>query len=342
MTQAWKKGSLACLTVVIFTILLLSGGLSASPLAVSAAVNVQSPGIEILLQQGSDKAAVNGKEMKVQGMYETKGVTMMPINTLLRAFELSIDFSKDRQSFTLSSKSYRFYHAEVKLGALEAHLGQSDAALKLPQPVVEKQGSIMVPLRAFAESLGAVVKYDSKKKTIHITRAADILVDSKQRIGSSKAGWSIAAPLLEPSEPYWEEYTGGWSWNGVPYANAAGRFYVTVRTGDGGAALTEEEAWEQLTNSLHPAWVPIEKRTLKTKAGQFIGLVTSHNEAFSVSYTQYWLLRLPDKTYYIEITQSNADTAAERNWVANKLLPTFRAAFNQEDGIIKDVDLLQP
>ncbi|WP_336776494.1 hypothetical protein [Paenibacillus sp. MMO-58] len=38
-------------------------------------------------------------------------------------------------------------------------------------------------------------------KTIRIMRAADILIDGKHRIGSSKDNWSIAAPLYNPSEP---------------------------------------------------------------------------------------------------------------------------------------------
>ncbi|MUT65808.1 stalk domain-containing protein [Paenibacillus sp. NEAU-GSW1] len=345
MPQQWKKIGIACLVAVIFIVSLLMGGLSAPPLVASAA-DAQPAGIEIELKQGSDTALVNGKKIKVQGMYETKGVTMIPVRALMIAFDLEIQFfnSAHEKSFTLNSKSYRDYSALVKLGALEAQVGGK--VVKLPQPAVEKQGSLMVPLRVFAESLEAVVKFDSKTKTIRITRAADILVDGKNRIGSSKDSWSIAAPLYNPSEPTaaswfgFETHPGVWNWSGSLNANPNASFIVTIWTDDGGKPLTDDEALEQLKKQIHTSWFTVKKRTLKTNDGHFVGFVAGHNEPFSVTYSQFWILRLPEKTYYIEIYIGNG-SLAKHEWVADQLLPTFRASFDEKDVNSKDVTLLK-
>ncbi|ACT00296.1 stalk domain-containing protein [Paenibacillus sp. JDR-2] len=345
MPQQWKKYGISSLVAVIFNVSLLMGGLSAYPLVTSAA-NAQSAGIEIELKQGSDTALVNGKEIKVQEMYETKGVTMIPVRVLMNAFELTIQFfnSAHEKSFTLNSKSYRDYSALVKLGALEAQVGGK--VVKLPQPAVEKQGSFMVPLRVFAESLEAAVKFDSKNKTIRITRAADILVDGKHRIGSSKDSWSIAAPLYNPGEPTpaswfgFETHPGAWNWSGSLNANPNTSFNVTIWTDDGGKPLTDDEALEQLKKQIHTSWFTVQKRTLKTNDGSFIGFVAGHNEPFSVTYSQFWILRLPEKTYYIEIFIGNG-SVEKHKWVADQLLPTFRASFDDKDANSKDVTLLK-
>ncbi|WP_201008826.1 stalk domain-containing protein [Paenibacillus glycanilyticus] len=343
--QQWRKNGIAYLVEVILIVSLLIGGLSASPLVTSAA-DAQPAGIEIELKLGSDTALVNGKEIKVQGMYESKGVTMIPVRVLMNAFELNIQFfnSAHEKSFSLNSKSYRDYSAYVKLGALEAQVGGK--VVKLPQPAVEKQGSLMVPLRFFAESLEAVVKIDRKNKTIRITRAADILVDGKHRIGSSKDSWSIAAPLYNPSEPTatslfgFETHPGSWNWSGSLNANSNASFTVTIWTDDGGKPLTEDKALEQLKKQIHTSWFMVQKRTLKTSDGSFVGFVAGHNEPFSVTYSQFWILRLPEKTYYIEIFIGNG-SVEKHTWVADQLLPTFRASFDDKDANSKDVTLIK-
>ncbi|GLX66938.1 copper amine oxidase N-terminal domain-containing protein [Paenibacillus glycanilyticus] len=340
--QQWKKTGITCLVVVIFIVFLLIGGLIASPLAASAA-DAQPEGIEIDLKQGSDKAIVNGKHIKVQGMYETNGVTMIPVRALMLAFDLKIQFFNiaHEKSFTLNSNSYRDYGAYVKLGALEAQV--DGKGVKLPQPAVEKQGSIMVPLRFFAQSLEASVKFDSKNKTIRITRAADILIDGKHRIGSSKDSWSIAAPLHNPSEPSpaswfgFETHPGVWKWSGSLNADPNANFGVTIWTDEGGKPLTDAEAMEQLKKQIHTSWFTVLERTLQTNDGRFVGFIAGHNEPFSVTYSQFWILRLPEKTYYIEINIGDG-TVEKHKWVADQLLPTFRASFDGKDVNSKDVD----
>jgi len=350
MSQNWKKTGFICLMACILIVLQLMIGLSASPVVASAA-DAPPAGIEIKLKQGSDTALVNGKEVKIQGMYETKGVTMIPVRALMIAFDLDIQFFKsdNKKSFVLNSKTYRDYSALVKLGATEAEV--NGTVVKLPQPAVEKQGSIMVPLRYFAESLETVVKFDSKNKTIYITRAADVLIDDKKRIGSSKDNWSIGAPLHNPSEPAvigWfgsNPRQGVWNWSGTLNEHPNSSYTVSIWTDEGGNPMTDAEALEQLKKQIHNTWFTIKEQTLKTDAGQFVGFLAGHNEAFSVAYSQFWILRLPEKTYYFEIYIKNEsldnNVIKKYEWVAGQLLPTFRAAFDEKDVNSKDVTLIK-
>jgi len=348
LSRKWIKTGFICLMACILIVLQLMVGLSASPL-VASATDAPPAGIEIKLKQGSDTALVNGKEVKVQGMYETKGVTMIPVRALMIAFDLDIQFFKsdNEKSFALNSKTYRDYSALVKLGVIEAEV--NGTVVKLPHPAVEKQGSIMVPLRYFAESLEAVVKFDSDNKTIHITRAADVLIDDKRRIGSSKESWSIGAPLHNPSEPTaisWfgsDTRPGVWSWSGTLNGNPDASFTVSIWTDEGGKSLTDDEALEQLKKQIHNSWFTVKEQKMKTNAGQFVGFVAGHNEAFSVVYSQFWILSLPEKTYYFEVYINNDsldnNVIKKYEWVATQLLPTFRASFDEEDVNSEDISV---
>lgn len=260
-----KKIGLACLAAVVLTAAVpLYGPLNPSVSAAAAKEQPLKLELEIILKQGSNKAVVNGKEMTVEFVYEVNGITMFPINTLIRAFNLDIKFHGQNSGFTLTNKSYHSYEALVVFGQKSVEInGQSR---ELPVPVVKKSNSIMVPLRAFAETLGASVHYNSQTKTIRITKEAESPIDGKQRLGSSKDNWSIAAPKLWNSQP--AEYDGVWTWSGWPYKDANSSFYVSVKAEEGGEPFTDEEAWKHLGDRLHPSMTVIDKRIFKGEAAR--------------------------------------------------------------------------
>ncbi|MCL6519955.1 MAG: copper amine oxidase N-terminal domain-containing protein [Armatimonadetes bacterium] len=89
--------------------------------------------------------------------------TLVPVRSVFEAFSAEIGwFPRERRVFIRKDKQVIWLH----IG--DAHAKVDGQILTLDVPVVIYRGRAMVPLRFLAETLGAVVTWDSKTQTITI------------------------------------------------------------------------------------------------------------------------------------------------------------------------------
>ncbi|MFX3636305.1 MAG: stalk domain-containing protein [Candidatus Pristimantibacillus sp.] len=287
---------------------------------------------DAVLKLGSNTAIVNGNPMTVQPVYEKNGITMGPVNVLIRTFKLDYKFDSLDKSFWLSTRIYEKNHLSFKLGQTSVALdnGVVSKPFELSAPPVEKKGSLMVPLRSIVERLGGKITYDAKTKEIRITGIDRAVTDPALRIGDSQMGWSIAAPNgFKPNSQVSCE--GCYSVKGT----AGDRNYSLVfSASESKKKLTLTQLQEQKIAALHPSEVVMEVRTAKQPAGEFSVVATSWNDAFGILYKEYWTIQVGERIYQIVINQDNDGNGrfvVERDRITLPFMSTFQTSFDAND-----------
>ncbi|WP_229692433.1 copper amine oxidase N-terminal domain-containing protein [Paenibacillus radicis (ex Gao et al. 2016)] len=296
---------------------------------------------DAVLKIGSTSAVVNGMTMTVQPVYEKNGVTMAPVNVLIRMFRLDYNYDQKNRSFWFKTRLFEQQQLSFKLGERK---GESNNGLKirtftLSAAPFEKKGSLMVPLRDIVEQLGGKISYDAKTKEIRIKGVDKPVTDSKYRIGDSSNSWSIAAPkgFKPESLAKKEDCDGCFAISG----SAGDRPYSLIfSVSESSSSLTPKQLQEETIAQLKPSQVVMESRFAKQPAGEFSVVSTSWNNAFSIQYNEYWTIQAGKRIYSIVISQDNYGNGrivGERDRIALAFMETFKTSFHSGDPNLFDI-----
>ncbi|MFF2482897.1 copper amine oxidase N-terminal domain-containing protein [Paenibacillus sp. NPDC058071] len=321
--------------LIVLCLSLLSGSLSAAAAEASSNTGTKATEnsllrAEAIIPFGSKKATVNGKEMTIEPLYETNGVTMGPLNVLIKLFDLSIKpVGGSSKAIIISNELYRSHSMELTPGQKIAILdGQM---VRLPAAPTVKKNSTMVPYRAIIEAFDGKVVFEKDKKAIRIQVLDQPVVDSKQRIGDSNFGWSLGAPLqmelIDQSESGDHILFTGFS---------GGSFNVSVTVEENDKKLTPQQLIESMKSTLHPSETVKSTAVSKQPTGDFAFLATSHNQAFNTYYYQYWGIQANDRVYWLTVSQNSVRYTAERDRISKALLQSFRTSFDESDPNLRD------
>ncbi|WP_162160557.1 copper amine oxidase N-terminal domain-containing protein [Paenibacillus gorillae] len=332
MIQVYAKRTYLTFIMALCLTLAIPFGTAAAAAATTVESSLHKPlRSDAVLRLGSTSAVVNGMTMTVQPVYEKNGVTMAPVNVLIRMFRLDYSYDQKNRSFWLKTRLFEQQQLSFKLGERK---GESNNGLKirtftLSAAPLEKKGSLMVPLRDIVEQLGGKVTYDAKTKEVRIKGVDKPVTDSKYRIGDSSRGWSIAAPAGFKPENLGKIETceGCFAISGF----ASDREYLLiVSVSDSNSRLTLKQLQEQTVAKLHPSQVVQESRFAKQPAGEFSVVSTSWNDAFTARYNEYWTIQADERIYtivFIQGSYGNGHIIGERDRIALAFMETFKTTF---------------
>ncbi|MDO3412031.1 stalk domain-containing protein [Saccharibacillus sp. CPCC 101409] len=196
-----KKGA-ALLLVLLMTL--------AAAMPVMAAEKVT---LAFQVKVGSSAAVVNGEKETIEKPYTQNGITLVPLGLFQRAFGTTSRLEGE----DVVRLAYGSHNAVFTIGSKTAKVNGKKVTLKAAPAM--KRGTLMVPLRAVTDMLGAEVKVSSGTITVSLVSEngipgktpAENETGAELRVGSSFAQWSIDYPdgaLVEPGSDEYTAYLG--------------------------------------------------------------------------------------------------------------------------------------
>ncbi|MCX7922919.1 MAG: copper amine oxidase N-terminal domain-containing protein [Clostridia bacterium] len=158
---------------------------------------VEDDKVEIKMTIGSDVASINGKAIKIEKPFVSKGNAIVPLVPVLQAFGAELNWKGTGQINIV----YRSSSIDFAIGTTKYSINK--VAKELPVAPMVVNGKTMVPIQLIGDNLGAVVKYNPSNKSVSIVLEDDgALSDlsfltggiTKAKVGNSYFGWSINVP----------------------------------------------------------------------------------------------------------------------------------------------------
>lgn len=292
--------------------------------------------VDAVIKVGSTTAVVNGKKMTIQPIYDNKGVMMVPVSLLIRAFHLNYSYDRSDKTLRFDTRMYSYHHITAQIGKVNG--SDNSKGVKLSAAPVEKMGSIMVPLRNMVELLGGTVAYKASTKEVRILAYENPILDAEKRIGDSRYSWSMSAlnqmevlPKTETDE--WQVIKGKYNKGNID------GFSVFVKVTEKNEDLTLEGLRQQ-------GITLIGEQIFKHPAGDFIVTSTKYQIAdpwagSKIVNEQTWRLEKDGHYYYIKFYQENNGMVenyyAELERIAHKVMETFQTTIDVKDSNLIDV-----
>ncbi|NLI13058.1 copper amine oxidase N-terminal domain-containing protein [Pelotomaculum propionicicum] len=113
---------------------------------------------------GNPQLQVNGDIVPAPGLSLENSISMIPVDVYARLAGADTDSSADAVTITENGTTM-----QMTLGSQEAILG--DKSVSLPAEPVNKDGSILIPLRAVSSAFGFEVGWDAEKRLVTLTRS---------------------------------------------------------------------------------------------------------------------------------------------------------------------------
>ncbi|WP_138227211.1 copper amine oxidase N-terminal domain-containing protein [Paenibacillus algicola] len=212
--------------------LLLAASLLGSTLAASAAWGAENQNVVLSLKQGSPSADINGAAAPIVKPVIKQGHLMVPLGVFSKAFGSQVTLEGTTR-VTLLQGPHRLV---MTIGSSTAWIDGRKIVLPVEPQMISD--TLMVPLRAVAQGLGAKVGVDSKGRVSITMKVQDKQpseeeggfsgesVNQPTRIGNSYYGWSIDYP----SGMMVNSYAGDES--SVEFVDATGRYYMELYVSD--------------------------------------------------------------------------------------------------------------
>lgn len=160
---------------------------------------------------------LNGEEISFDVQpYIENGVTMVPMRSIFEALGAEIYYDAETKTIRASKGNTV---VELVTGSKYALINGESKVLSAP--VVNKNGSTMVPLRFVSEALGAEVSWDAETKTITINSENNIDDESEE----SPETISMENPFADYSNEIYNIYDNrnntvdaiAWGWSNITY-----------------------------------------------------------------------------------------------------------------------------
>ncbi len=119
-----------------------------------------------LAQSRAISVRVNGAVVRFPGVQPdtVEGRVMVPLRGVLERLGASVEWNADDRSLVATRGDRDVY---LPVGSRLAQV--EGRPVRLDAPAILVGGSILVPLRFIAESLGAAVKWDYRTQTVHVS-----------------------------------------------------------------------------------------------------------------------------------------------------------------------------
>ena len=129
-----------------------------------------------LAQSRQISVRVNGTLVSFPGVQPDtiEGRVMVPLRGVLERLGASVEWNADDRSLVATRGDRDVY---LPVGSRLAQVEGRPVRLEAPAILVE--GSILVPLRFIAESLGAAVKWDYRTQTVHVSTTSRFADNSR-------------------------------------------------------------------------------------------------------------------------------------------------------------------
>ncbi|PZD94457.1 hypothetical protein DNH61_18880 [Paenibacillus sambharensis] len=143
-------------------------------LAAASAPRTQS---HISAAETGIRIVVNGQELALSTpAVKHQGTTMVPLRQIAEAMQAEVKWTGHGDDRTPASVQLARQGRTAVLTIGGTTLKTDGVTVKLDQPPYVKAGVTMVPLRAITESLGAVVAWEAKSRTVQISEPAELPV----------------------------------------------------------------------------------------------------------------------------------------------------------------------
>ena len=165
MKKRWLAGLVALLLLMPATVLAEETGCPQSG----------GTATEIILQIGNPVLTQNGEEfpLDVPAML-VDSRTMVPFRAICEALDATVDWDDPTQTVTVVKEEITL---ELQIGNPIIKKNGKNKVLDVPAQLVEER--TLVPVRAVAEGLGAIVEWDDATQTVTVTQPVWYLENCK-------------------------------------------------------------------------------------------------------------------------------------------------------------------
>ncbi|OXM17253.1 hypothetical protein CGZ75_11775 [Paenibacillus herberti] len=152
---------------------LLAGALVAAPVASAAATTAKpyaksTSTASATVKNGAITVIMDGKKLALKSQpLQSKGKILVPMKDIFKALGASVTWEPTTRTIIATSGGYMTMTLQV--GASQAAV--NGKSVKLDAPATLRNGVTYVPIRFVAETLGALVKWDSAARTVRIQSA---------------------------------------------------------------------------------------------------------------------------------------------------------------------------
>lgn len=290
--------------------------------------------LEIRLKIGAEAITINGQVVKVQKPYVDKGVTMVPLSVITRAFGAELKLEKQTIILKYDGHTIKlvFDKPEVSVDGISSKL------LAAPKVV---GGVTMVPLRFISEKFGGTVGNDASTGEIIITatladtgggnssNGGNINVDAgKTKVGDSYYKWSMKYP-----SGLVQDYVNPAN-NFVGYADAKDEFLMYVYMKDQAEPLSKEALLKTLVNDLEEEEeTVVDKKIVDNGTTPYAKAISKYPDGgFTETRTYY------SNNYYYTVKFIDKKAKNYKDLDKHKdLLDSFKTSFDGSDRALKDL-----
>jgi hypothetical protein len=143
--------------------------------------------LQVVLKIGSNIMLVNGKSVTIEKPYLKNNTTMVPLRVITASYGANVSWESKTKTVTIK---YGSKTIQLKIGNRQAYVNGKATLLAVAPEI--KNNLTMVPIRFVAETLGTVVTYDAKTKSI--TLKGTVLAPVIPKMGDSYYGWTMNFP----------------------------------------------------------------------------------------------------------------------------------------------------
>lgn len=290
--------------------------------------------LEIRLKIGAEAITINGQVTRVQKPYVVKGVTMVPLSVITRAFGATLKLEKQTIILKYNGHTIRltFDNPEV---SVDGKMTKLNAAPKVVG------GVTMVPLRFISENFGGTVANDAVTGEIVITAmlasgsgtnstdSGNINVDAgKSKVGDSYYKWSMKYP-----SGLVQDYVSPAN-NIVGYADAKDEFLLYVYMKDQAEPLSKEALLKTLVSDLEEnEETVVDKKIVDNGKTPYAKAISKYPDGgFTETRTYY------SNNYYYSVKFIDKKAKNYKDLDKHKdLLDSFKTSFDGSDRALKDL-----
>lgn len=304
------------------------------PAAADAAASAK---VVLTVQKGSGSAVVNGKKHTIAKPVSVKGTVMVPLSVFKKAFGSDIRLEGMERVRVLQGS-----HAVVMtIGSTTAWI--DGKKVKLPAEPCMIGGTLMVPLRAVAEGIGAkLVTGSNGKLSISLAvknkgnhpdgKPGEAATSSKSRVGNSYYQWSINYPsgmvIGRNSE----------NESAASFADATGRYYLEIYADAQPAALDAEELLQELLREARTAGDTVLHQEAVTQATvPYARIVFRDTDGMLWEGREYYANKRVYGLYFADAEAVHYKDLEKHG----DLLNSFRPSFNKGEKNLKDLSSLK-
>ncbi|MFD2671322.1 trypsin-like peptidase domain-containing protein [Marinicrinis sediminis] len=289
----------------------------------------EDQGISIWMKLGAKQMMVNGHIHTIAAPKSVDGHTLVPLRAISEAFGAQVKWDAASKQVSIEQADTRIV---LTLGSQQASLNEAEVQLSA-KPIMQ-HGSVLVPLRFIAESLGGLVKFYNSTQEIIITDAtSDVHGNSglkadanKKWIGDSYQDWSMKYPS-GMSKGYQSLDASS-----VSFFDSKGEYYLSVDIYDDLAEMTDDDlvSWlkdELYDNVLDSGYVADAEAPYARVLGKY-----------DTYYTEYRAYQSNGKVYQLSLEVEEDIYKNAAKWkIYLDLLNSFKPSFDLAKGAVKDI-----